>query len=70
MDFACRKISRDEILKCSLGLTKSEIKILKFFINNSNEFYPTDDLSEKLNLKLSTIQKAVKKLHEKEICKL
>ena len=64
IDFACKKFDLEEVVKCSLGLSKSEFKLLKFLIENDKEF-TTEKLSEKLKLDKSTIQRAVKKMHEK-----
>ena len=63
IDFACKKFDLEEVIKCSLGLSKSEFRLLKFLIDKNKEF-TTEDLSKKLNLDKSTIQRAVKKMHE------
>jgi len=67
MDFACKKISMDEILKCGLNLTKSEINILKFFLKNKAQWVTTELIADELQINLSTAQRAVKKLSEKNI---
>ncbi|MBN2890282.1 MAG: MarR family transcriptional regulator, partial [Bacteroidales bacterium] len=64
IDFACKKFDLEEIVKCSLGLSKSEFRILKFLIANDNR-YMTEELSDRLGLDKSTIQRGVKKLHQK-----
>lgn len=64
IDFACKKFDLEEIVKCSLGLSRSEFRILKFLISNDKRFM-TDELSEKLKLDKSTIQRGVKRLHQK-----
>ena len=66
IDFACKKFDLEEVVKCSLGLSKSEFKLLKFLIENDDQF-TTDELSKKLKLDKSTIQRGVKKLHEKSL---
>ncbi len=67
MDFACKKIDIEQILKCAFSLTKKEIEILKFFISNPNNSYETSDLSNELKIDITTSQKACKKLFEKNI---
>ena len=57
----------NEIIKCSLNLTKTEFEIMKNLIINDEEFFITADLSEKLNIGLSTVQKAVKKLKDNDV---
>ena len=41
--------------------------VLKFFMKNSKSEFSTNDLSYSLGLELSTVQRSVKKLHEKNI---
>ena len=68
IDFACKKIDLDEIIKCGLGLSQAEVKIFKYFINHSNQKdIQTSTIAKELNLNLSTIQKATKKLYEKNV---
>ena len=67
IDFACKRFDLMEIIKCGLGLTKAELKIMTYFLDSIGKEYTTNDLSKKLELKLTTIQKGVKKLSEKKI---
>ncbi len=67
IDFACKTFNIESIIKCSLGLTKSEYKIMNFFIDNPKEYFTSEKLSKKLVFNLTTVQKAVKKLKEKDI---
>jgi predicted transcriptional regulator len=66
IDFACKKFDIEEVVKCSLGLSKSEFRLLKFFMENKKEF-TTDELAKILKLDKSTIQRSVKKLHQKNL---
>ena len=68
IDFACKKFDIEEVVKCSLGLSKSEFRLLKFLIRNEKQFM-TDELSEKLGLDKSTIQRGIKRLHQKGLVK-
>ena len=67
IDFACKQFKINEIIKCALGLTKAELKIIEYFLENSSFSYTTNEIAKKLSLNLTTIQKAVKKLNEKNI---
>ena len=67
MDFSCKKFNIDEVIKCSLGLTKSDFKILKFLLKNSSKKFDTSSLSNKFHLDKSTIQRSVKKLYAKKL---
>ena len=67
IDFACKQFNLEDIIKCGLGLTKAELIILKYFIENISQEHTTISISKELKLNLTTIQKAVKKLSEKNI---
>jgi predicted transcriptional regulator len=67
IDFACKKFSIDEVIKCSLALTKADYKTLIHLANNSDDWLSTEDIAKKLKLDITTIQRAVKKLTEKEM---
>lgn len=62
IDFACKRFEIEEVVKCSLALSKSDFIILKFLMKNSDSF-STEELSEELGFEKSTVQRAVKKLH-------
>lgn len=67
IDFACKKFDIEDVVKCSLALSKSDYKLLKFLIKNSGRKFNTEELSKELTLDKSTIQRGVKKLYEKEL---
>jgi predicted transcriptional regulator len=67
IDFACKKIEIRQVVKCGLGLSKADFKLMDFMLKNEDKYFTTHELSKKLNLNLSTIQRSVKKLYEKAI---
>lgn len=67
IDFACKRFDLREIIKCSLGLTKADCKLMMFLIKDYKDWHTTEDLSKKLKINLSTAQRAVKKLTERGI---
>ena len=67
IDFACKEFDLEDIIKCGLGLTQTEYNIFKYFLDNKNKEFITTKISKEMNLNLTTIQKATKKLYEKEI---
>jgi predicted transcriptional regulator len=67
MDFACKEFKVEDVIKCALNLTKADLKVMKYFLNEAEQWIDTDSLSRALKLDISTIQRSVKKLHEKEI---
>jgi len=66
LNFVCRMVSIEEILKCSFGLTQSEIKVLKF-LSNTEEKFKIQKIQKSLKKDRSTIQRAVKSLSEKDL---
>jgi len=64
IDFACKKLDIEEVIKCSLALSKSDYKILKYLMEN-NSAHSTEKLASKVGLDKSTVQRSVKKLREK-----
>lgn len=69
IDFACKTFNMDDIIKCGLGLTKAELKVMYYFIKHKKDGCNTISISKKLNLSLTTVQKAVKKLTNQNIIK-
>ncbi len=65
MDFGCGNLDLDEVIKCTFGLSKAEFRLFNFFIKNSQGEFSSDDLSKKIGLDKSTIQRGLKKLHAK-----
>ena len=67
IEFACKSINLDDIIKCSFSLTKTELKIFRYIATHAQEEFSTEDLANYLHLDVSTIQKAVKKLTDQNI---
>jgi predicted transcriptional regulator len=66
IDFACKQFNLKDIIKCSLGLTKADLHVFEFLLKHDGA-YTTEDLAKKISIDLSTAQRAVKKLHEKNL---
>jgi len=64
MQFACKQVNLDEVVKCSLGLTRAEYKVFKKYLRLKKEI-TLAELSEKTGLDRTTVQKASLKLIEK-----
>lgn len=67
MDFACKEFKVEDVIKCALSLTKADLNVMKRFLNEPEKWVDTDALSKSLKLDISTVQRSVKKLHEKGI---
>jgi predicted transcriptional regulator len=65
IDFACRQFQLEDVIKCAFQLTKADCDVFKFLLKNP-DWVTTESLTKKLKLNLSTVQRSVKKLHEKE----
>lgn len=58
MEFACKKIDVKDIIACSLGLKKSEYKVFEILL--LGDHFTLKDLSKKLSLDRTTVQKVLK----------
>ncbi len=67
IDFACKLFDISEIIKCSLNLTKSDLKILEHLISTKNESLTSDEISSNLKIDISTAQRSLKKLRDKNL---
>ena len=68
IDFACKEFNLRDIVKCSLGLTKSDLIVFEHLLKQKDAI-GTDHMATQLKLDQSTVQRAVKKLHEKNLVK-
>lgn len=64
INFACRKIEVDDIIRCSFGINKSEHSVLLFLLKE-NRAMKINEISELLNKERTTVQKIIKNLIKK-----
>ena len=64
MEFACRQLRIEEVIQCSLNLKKSEYKLIEHMIKEKHAI-TIQDISKKLKLDRTTVQKMMKRFHEK-----
>ena len=69
IDFACKTFSLDEVIKCSLGLTKSDLKIMEFLIKHSGKFR-SYEIAEKLGVSGSGVHYQLHKMLDSKILKV
>ncbi|MFP4655278.1 MAG: MarR family transcriptional regulator [Methanohalobium sp.] len=67
LDFACKEFELDDVFKCALKLTKSELQIMNKFLENDDKWLTSDDIAVMMGFDLSTVQKAVKKLYTSDV---
>lgn len=66
IDFSCKKFSLDEIIKCSLGLTKAELHMF-ITLRSVDTKMSAQELAEKVELDVTTVQRGLKKLFELDV---
>jgi predicted transcriptional regulator len=65
IDFACKKLDLNDVMRCGLGITKTEQDILNFLIKN--DWLTANDISSKKSISLATAQRSLKNLHLKNL---
>ena len=66
MNFACKKFTVDDIIKCSLNLTKSECRLFQTLLYEDEEL-TVKEIANQLKIDRTTVQKGIKSLVEKSI---
>lgn len=67
IDFACKEFKIKDVIKCALNLTRADMKVLEYFFEEPDIWSKTEQIAILTELDLSTVQRSVKKLHEKGI---
>ncbi|ABE52065.1 MarR family transcriptional regulator [Methanococcoides burtonii] len=67
IDFACKEFKIKDVIKCALNLTRADMKVLEYFFEEPDNWSKTERIATHMELDLSTVQRSVKKLHEKKI---
>ena len=66
--FLCKKISKEDLIRCAFALNKTEYNLL-IFLSKKEDKYTASQISELMKLDRTTIQKAIKNLVDKKIVK-
>jgi predicted transcriptional regulator len=66
--FSCKKITEEELIRCSFNLNKTEYNVLIFLLRN-DRIHTILQISKAMKLERTTIQKAIKNLVEKGLAK-
>jgi len=69
IDFACKKFDLNEVIRCSLNLTKTEFKIIEYLMKNSNKEFTAREIAQTFKIGLSTSQKIINEINKKELIK-
>ena len=65
IDFACKKLDIKEVMRCGLGITKTEQDILNLLIRS--DWLTANDISSSMSISLATAQRSLKNLHIKNL---
>jgi predicted transcriptional regulator len=68
LNFVCRIITLEQVLRCSFGLNKTELAIMKHLLKEREE-KTIEEIMKKIKRDRTTIQRGVKKLFEKDLIK-
>jgi predicted transcriptional regulator len=66
--FSCKKISQEDLIRCSFDLNKTEYNLFVFLFKKET-YYSVIEISKLMNLDRTTIQKAIKILLNKKLLK-
>ena len=67
IQFACKTFSTDQIMKCSFGLSTTELMILKALISEKDRYISTMEITEIIKRDRTTIQRSLTSLTEKDL---
>jgi uncharacterized protein len=66
--FACKKITHEELVRCSFDLNKTEYNVLVFLLKRGREIM-ISGIADGMDLERTTVQKAMKRLLKKQLIK-
>lgn len=67
MEFACTKLAPERIVRCAFGFTRLEFELFTYLCAHQNSF-TSADLESKFSINRASAQRALKKMHEQELC--
>ena len=66
IDFGCKKFGIEDIIKCSLGLSRADYKLFSFLLYQQDDL-TTQEIAATLGLDRTTVQKSIKNLVTKNV---
>ena len=66
--FACKKIEREELVRCSFNLNKTEYNVMMFLLAK-RRIYMVSKIAKEMGLDRTTVQKSIKNLLRNKIIK-
>jgi len=66
ISFACQDIEFKDLLRCSFELNKTEYNVFMFLLK-TDKFFHASKIGDIMKLDRTTVQKAIKKLAEKDL---
>ncbi len=64
--FSCKKITQEELIRCSLNLNKTEYNVLMYLLKH-NKLLKVIEIADALKLERTSVQKALKSLFKKDL---
>lgn len=61
INFACKEVPIEQIIRCGFGLSKTEYKLLKFLLSQDKEL-DINQIAKKIDKDRTTTQRSLKKL--------
>ena len=68
IDFACKRISEEDVLRCAFTLSRTELALLKKMLAQRKET-TAQELASSCKRDVTTVQRSLKRLHEKDLVK-
>ncbi len=65
LNFACRTVTIEQLLKCSLSLSSTEMRLLRFLASSEGNEYEISELLEVAEKSRTTVQRALNRLEKK-----
>jgi predicted transcriptional regulator len=62
----CKQMDSRELIQCTFGLTKTELKIFLYLLKNKRSI-PSNDIAQEIELDRTTVQKSMKGLLDRDI---
>lgn len=66
INFSCKRVKKEDLIRCSFGLSKSEYNLLLFLFKHNKGLTATE-IGDKLSIDRTTVQKSIKLLLSKTL---
>ena len=68
IDFACKQFDLDTVIKCSLGMSRSDYAVFSYLLRaGERHACSSEQVAKHFRIDLTTAQRALKRLHGKDL---